>query len=442
MPRLQRIQKVERRSANRSAASSTGSDVRPKSAQPEKRPSHEDSGESKKETTWSPVRTTPPGTVAERGLNRVRPKLNRRARKRRARLHELRHGTLTDRTVPELPSATEPVDVRSSSAGEADSATKTTPSMDALTPTVATAAVTVLPKAIPSPSSSINTDPTDTAPSHAQCATDFQIDSDVAGRYVVLDLPQPEPEKYSAWFRRVVVRNRWMTWFTAFYVHWLGLLLMALLIVHGPTETANLLLNATLADEVEPAPPAFEVVVDMPEPQVEPSSAKAEQQPAPESNKLPEPDVLLNDRILDQLASSAATDSSASIPAAKPTQAVIGNPMRSPHVMTPANAVSEGSFSVWTEPAYPVAGEPYRIVIQIRLPDDLRNYNVQDLEGVVVGSDGYRKPIPGAIRGDLPIDDGYVRLVVPIVSADEKVCDTVLIRSRQLKESQKLVLRF
>lgn len=440
MPRLQRIQKVERRSANRSAASSTGSDVRPKSAQHKHRPSHEDPAESKNETAWSPARTTPPSTDTGRGLNRVRPKLDRRVRKRRARLHELRHGTLTDRAAPELPTATEPDDVRRSSAGEAD--LTTTPSLDALSPTVATAAVTVPPKAIPSLSSSINTAPTGTAPSQPECVPDFQIDSDVAGRYVVLDLPQPEPEKYSAWFRRVVVRNRWMTWFTAFYVHWLGLLVTALLIVHGPTETANLLLNATLADEVEPAPPKFEVVVDVPEPQVEPSSAEAEQQPAPESNKLPEPDVQLNDRILDQLAPSAATDSSPSIPAAKPTQVVIGNPMRSPHVMTPANAVSEGSFSVWTEPAHPVAGEPYRIVIQIRLPDDLRHYNVQDLEGVVVGSDGYRKPIPGAIRGDLPIDDGYVRLVVPIVSADEKVCDTVLIRSRQLKESQKLVLQF
>ena len=102
----------------------------------------------------------------------------------------------------------------------------------------------------------------------------------------------------------------------------------------------------------------------------------------------------------------------------------------------------EGSFSVWTEPAAPQAGEPYRIIIQIRLPDGLDRYSVQDLQGVVIGSDGYRKPIPGHLTGLLPVEAGYARLVVPIVSADERVRDTVLIRSRRLKESQKLLIAF
>ena len=55
---------------------------------------------------------------------------------------------------------------------------------------------------------------------------------------------------------------------------------------------------------------------------------------------------------------------------------------------------------------------------------------------------GYRKPIPGSVRGELPVSGGYVRLVVPIVSADSHVRDTVLIRSKLLNETQKLVLEF
>lgn len=65
-----------------------------------------------------------------------------------------------------------------------------------------------------------------------------------------------------------------------------------------------------------------------------------------------------------------------------------------------------------------------------------------DLEGVVVGSDGYRKPVPGFVTGELPIVDGYARLAVPIVSAAKKVRDTVFIRLRLLRETQKLMIDF
>ena len=111
-------------------------------------------------------------------------------------------------------------------------------------------------------------------------------------------------------------------------------------------------------------------------------------------------------------------------------------------VNMPQHAVSAGSFSVWTEPENPAPGEPYRIIIQLRVPEGTKKYPVNDLEGIVVGSDGYRKLIPGSLRGFLPIHDGHVRLEVPIVSADENVEDTVQIRSRILREAQRLQLRF
>ena len=113
-----------------------------------------------------------------------------------------------------------------------------------------------------------------------------------------------------------------------------------------------------------------------------------------------------------------------------------------PAVSLPRNAVSAGSFSVWTVPDNPDPGEPYKIIVQIRLPDGTQKYSVADLEGVVVGSYGYQKMIPGNVRGFLPVQDGHVRFEVHIVSADENVQDTVFVRSKVLREAQKLHLRF
>ena len=87
-------------------------------------------------------------------------------------------------------------------------------------------------------------------------------------------------------------------------------------------------------------------------------------------------------------------------------------------------------------------GKPYKIIVQIRMPDGTERDSLADLEGVVVGSDGYQKMIPGNLRGFLPVQDGHVRLEVHIVSADEKVQDTVFVRSKVLREAQKLQLRF
>jgi hypothetical protein len=111
-------------------------------------------------------------------------------------------------------------------------------------------------------------------------------------------------------------------------------------------------------------------------------------------------------------------------------------------VNVPKNAVSAGSFAVWTEPENPDPGEPYKIVIQVRLPDGTERYSIADLEGVVVGSDGYQKIIPGAVRGFLPVQDGHVRLEVHVVSADQLVEDTVFVKSKMLREAQRLQIRF
>lgn len=246
-------------------------------------------------------------------------------------------------------------------------------------------------------------------------------------------------ERYADWFRRVVLRNRWLSVFTTFYIHWLILLALGMMVVHGPQNAAALLLNGAFSDT--PPVQSFDISVPEPVPLDDPEPAEndkaisaADLRAAELDERPPALDTSVMQGLLKELPMSniGATVANSVQPA---TAAESTSP-------APPRAVSEGSFSVWTEPSAPEAGEPYRIIVQIRLPPGMEQYDVSDLQGVVVGSDGYRKPIPGALTGLLPVQDGYARLVIPIVSADEHVRDTVLIKSRQLRESQKLLIAF
>lgn len=258
-----------------------------------------------------------------------------------------------------------------------------------------------------------------------------------------ISLAEPVPaeeERYSDWLRRVVLKNRWMSVLTTFYVHWLILLALAAIIVHGPENAASLLINATFAADEPLEEASFEVIVAEPQPIQETVESKPEPA-ATQPARLAESSLALDEAVLDKIAPDApdaGTDSK------QPSESEAQVPAKSAAGPNPApvRAISKGSFSVWTEPTSPQAGEPYRIVIQVCLPNGLERYNVADLQGVVVGSDGYRKPIPGFLRGFLPVENGYARLIIPIVSADEKVQDTVFIRSRVLKETQKLLIQF
>ena len=265
-----------------------------------------------------------------------------------------------------------------------------------------------------------------------------------AGRlsFSLVEPPPPELESYRDWFKRVVIRNRWMTWFTTFYVHWMLILALAAIIVHGPENTANLLINAAFAVEEDVEAPPFEIIPAEPEalPVTEPEPLPEEDVPT----EMLEKNLQIDDVVLTELAPEILPNSDDAASAEVTTSEVnpvVETPLERMNP-SPPQAVHEGSFSVWTEPANPRPGEPYKIIIQVRLPEKIQTYSISDLQGVVVGSDGYRKPIPGFMQGDLPIVDGYARLAVPIVSADKKVCDTVFIRSALLRETQKLQIEF
>jgi hypothetical protein len=68
-------------------------------------------------------------------------------------------------------------------------------------------------------------------------------------------------------------------------------------------------------------------------------------------------------------------------------------------------AVTKGSFTAFTIPANPKPREVYSIVIEVRLPDDVKEFRVSDLVGEVRGSDKYVQKIP--YDKDAPYASGY-----------------------------------
>lgn len=254
-------------------------------------------------------------------------------------------------------------------------------------------------------------------------------------------VPLPEPT-YADWFRENIMQSRSLTLFAAFYIHWIAILTLAAVFLHAPIEFRSVTLNAVLSDAELQDISSVEFVATDAELSIQ---EEAVQQPDSlalnASTLLPSLDLQSPNLMPDTLAAiasiSAAAEAAESV-SRKDQAKAAPQPMAS----LPRNAVSAGSFSVWTVPDNPDPGEPYKIIVQIRLPDGTQKYSVADLEGVVVGSDGYQKMIPGNMRGFLPVQDGHVRFEVHIVSADENVEDTVFVRSKVLREAQKLQLRF
>lgn len=250
--------------------------------------------------------------------------------------------------------------------------------------------------------------------------------------------PPPEPT-YAEWFHEKILRSRWITYILALYLHLVAIVGLAAIFFQTPLEFNPVTLNAVISDAEFQENTAMEIITtelfetpsaDMPE------TSEALNMSA--STDIVKPDLHTLDTLPDSLA-ALSTNALSSAESAKPGHiakaAKVGPKM-------PRNAVTAGSFSVWTEPENPDPGEPYKIVVQIRVPNDTDQYPVTDLDGVVVGSDGYQKMIPGNVRGFLPVENGHVRFEVHIVSADENVQDTVFVRSKVLREAQKLQLRF
>jgi len=139
----------------------------------------------------------------------------------------------------------------------------------------------------------------------------------------------------------------------------------------------------------------------------------------------------------------------------------------------PKNAVRAGSFAAWTTPVYdntfprpfgapdpkpgdsPQPMQNYWITIQLKVPGDRRRYSINDLTGEVIGTDSYRQKIPRntfQLTKDgklvplpdrlVPVVDGIVQFVVRVPGARQLVKDTIVVKSKLLKEEQALEIVF
>lgn len=105
-------------------------------------------------------------------------------------------------------------------------------------------------------------------------------------------------------------------------------------------------------------------------------------------------------------------------------------------------AVTKGSFTAWTVPEDPAPGQDYLIVIQIKLPNHIKEYPSKDLSGKVVGTDGYHQLIPGRAPEFLPLKEQQTQIAIHVPGADRLVKDMIVIESRRLKERQVLEIVF
>jgi hypothetical protein len=149
----------------------------------------------------------------------------------------------------------------------------------------------------------------------------------------------------------------------------------------------------------------------------------------------------------------------------------VGNGMMQ---FVPKNAVRKGSFAAWTTPTFsngytrkfgepdpkpgdsPRPMQPYWITIQIQVPGDRTRFPIRDLTGEVIGTDGYRQKIPAhtfvmdkdgklvplAGKSTVPVIEGFVQFVVQVPGARNLVKDTIVIKSKLLKEEQALEIVF
>lgn len=108
----------------------------------------------------------------------------------------------------------------------------------------------------------------------------------------------------------------------------------------------------------------------------------------------------------------------------------------------PKYAVTKGSFSAWTDPKDPEPAKSYEIVIQFRLPPNVKSYKGSDLTGMVIGTDGYKQVIKFSRTESFPVQDGNIQVRIRVPGADRLVRDTIRIESKLLREKQMIEIEF
>ena len=153
---------------------------------------------------------------------------------------------------------------------------------------------------------------------------------------------------------------------------------------------------------------------------------------------------------------------------ASPSEPVVTQHSKASHRPT-GNAVTKGSFTVWTSPEFPAIRQNYWVFIAVSLPKKTtasgkpRVFPVSDVTGRVRGSDSYTQSLlfdqrfPGVVEfldstgvfvkakktTRIPISAKGIQLRVLVAGAElPKTVDMVNLRSRILRETQEITLRF
>lgn len=238
---------------------------------------------------------------------------------------------------------------------------------------------------------------------------------------------QDEDLPWQERWRRWLIGFAGMGYGASFLVHVAILLVMWLIMIGGMTEREAI---STVAFESEEDPMTFDEIVDtrMDLDALQPDeAARPDLQPPPLVFNS-EMNLNFDKSINDLLGNKGDSD-------------ILGGGMKFA-MPAPGKAVSKGSFTAWTVPEDPRPGQDYVIIIQIKLPRELRRYPRSDLSGNVVGTDGYRQTIPEPATGHLAVRDSVSQLVVPVPGAAKLVKDKIEVESKMLKERQTLEIVF
>lgn len=284
---------------------------------------------------------------------------------------------------------------------------------------------------------------------HANFAVSRQVSKEVDQTEDALDLIRN--------FNRKCLRSGWTPWLLAVYCQVLILVLLYSLALSAEeflkTGVDQIELSAVFAD---PGPPGIETIIPQqiePEEVKEPSAEESpdvveeatKDEPLDEESPVDSADIeSLEETIQVDVAADESPMTESDTAAEEEAQAASpGNdePLEIPPAPSVAErAVSSGNFLVWVEPAVPFAGEPYCVYVQIRLPERVKRYSRTDLTGVLIGSDGYRKSISGPEREDIPLIANTATIVIHVVGAARPEADTLVIRSRLLRQQKTIRL--
>lgn len=108
----------------------------------------------------------------------------------------------------------------------------------------------------------------------------------------------------------------------------------------------------------------------------------------------------------------------------------------------PKRAITKGSFSVWTVPENPAPRQNYVVFIQLNVPSHAKTYDMSDLSGSIIGTDGFEHHVSYAKGHRIQVQDGIVQISVPIPGAKRLVRDEIRVKSEFLKEQQKIDIVF